>query len=456
MAAGDGPTSSNATDNTFHNAEVKFDVGRNITIENTADATKTVTVDASAGLVNGDFTLDNDGGQFTLDATAANGVTPGQDIYVTVGTNTSYTVELVTDGGGTGSVAGSSKHVFTEAQLLQSANNTNLDLGNGVQVDLDTAALKAAGDGSFETEITTATQASKTAQLVNSTTGSNVGSKQTLDTGNGAKSLEFDVEGVTFEYTGDTVTAGNYNFTVEENTTADDFRLTLTRTSDAEGNADGTVLKNQVSIDPNAKIDLGEGVSVKTAVNMAHNDKATYKIEAGTKDNSLTMQVGANAGQTFAVNMNDMRADALDISNTTASATKIVKDSQDKDITASYRATSDGKEVTNGTDNTGTEYALDVTSAEKATAAVAVLDNAIQAVSQERSKFGAYQNRLEHTINNLNTSSENLTAAESRIRDVDMAKEMMTQTKNSILSQAAQAMLAQANQQPQGVLQLLR
>ncbi|TYP67154.1 flagellin, partial [Paenibacillus methanolicus] len=61
-----------------------------------------------------------------------------------------------------------------------------------------------------------------------------------------------------------------------------------------------------------------------------------------------------------------------------------------------------------------------------------------------------------HTINNLGTTSENLTAAESRIRDVDMAKEMMEQTKNNILSQAAQAMLAQANQQPQGVLQLLR
>ncbi|MNP79317.1 putative flagellin YvzB [compost metagenome] len=70
--------------------------------------------------------------------------------------------------------------------------------------------------------------------------------------------------------------------------------------------------------------------------------------------------------------------------------------------------------------------------------------------------MGAVQNRLEHTINNLGTSSENLTAAESRIRDVDMAKEMMEQTKNNILAQAAQAMLAQANQQPQGVLQLLR
>ena len=70
--------------------------------------------------------------------------------------------------------------------------------------------------------------------------------------------------------------------------------------------------------------------------------------------------------------------------------------------------------------------------------------------------MGAWQNRLDHTINNLSTSSENLTAAESRVRDVDMAKEMMEFTKNNILNQASTAMLAQANQQPQGVLQLLR
>lgn len=92
----------------------------------------------------------------------------------------------------------------------------------------------------------------------------------------------------------------------------------------------------------------------------------------------------------------------------------------------------------------------------QANVAIKVLDTATQKVSTERSKLGAVQNRLEHTINNLGTSSENLTAAESRVRDVDMAKEMMEFTKNNILSQAAQAMLAQANQQPQGVLQLLR
>ena len=87
---------------------------------------------------------------------------------------------------------------------------------------------------------------------------------------------------------------------------------------------------------------------------------------------------------------------------------------------------------------------------------IQVIDKAIAQVSAQRSQLGAWQNRLEHTINNLGTSSENLTAAESRIRDVDMAQEMMEFTKNIILQQAAQAMLAQANQQPQSVLQLLR
>jgi len=91
-----------------------------------------------------------------------------------------------------------------------------------------------------------------------------------------------------------------------------------------------------------------------------------------------------------------------------------------------------------------------------ANSAIAKIDSAIKAVSSQRADLGAIQNRLEHTINNLDTTSENLTAAESRIRDVDMAKEMMEFTKNNILLQAAQSMLAQANQQPQGVLQLLR
>ena len=164
------------------------------------------------------------------------------------------------------------------------------------------------------------------------------------------------------------------------------------------------------------------------------------------KEFKATFQIGANMGQSMTIDINDMRAQAIKISGSTAGGAASVAGAV---FTAALN-------VTNGTDDTNVEYALDVSDHDKATAAIKVFDNAIQTVSAERSKLGAYTNRLEHTINNLGTSSENMTAAESRIRDVDMAKEMMSYQKNNILQQAAQAMLAQANQQPQGVLQLLR
>ncbi|MCM3271421.1 flagellin N-terminal helical domain-containing protein [Paenibacillus elgii] len=98
----------------------------------------------------------------------------------------------------------------------------------------------------------------------------------------------------------------------------------------------------------------------------------------------------------------------------------------------------------------------DVTTSVNANAALKNIDDAIGKVNKARSEFGAVQNRLEHVFNNLSTTSENLQAAESRIRDTDMAKEMMNYTKLNILQQASNSMLAQANQAPQGVLQLLR
>jgi flagellin len=98
---------------------------------------------------------------------------------------------------------------------------------------------------------------------------------------------------------------------------------------------------------------------------------------------------------------------------------------------------------------------IDVSSRAAANTAVTDIQTAIDKVSAERSKLGAMQNRLEHTIANLGTSAENLQAAESRIRDLDMAEEIMAFTKNNILQQAATAMLAQANMAPQSVLQLL-
>ena len=99
---------------------------------------------------------------------------------------------------------------------------------------------------------------------------------------------------------------------------------------------------------------------------------------------------------------------------------------------------------------------INVSTQQNASNAVEKIKNAINIVSSTRGDLGAIQNRLEHTINNLGVTTENMTAAESRIRDVDMASEMMSYTKNNILVQASQAMLAQANQLPQGVLQLLQ
>ncbi len=144
----------------------------------------------------------------------------------------------------------------------------------------------------------------------------------------------------------------------------------------------------------------------------------TMKLLNGSYETTaLTFQVGANSGQIVDINLNDMSATTgLGLSTTT--------------VNLETRA--------------------------GATSAIDAIDSAIKEVSSERAKLGAMQNRLEHTINNLGTTSENLTASESRIRDVDMAKEMMEFTKNSILQQAATAMLAQANSQPQGVLQLLQ
>ena len=148
-------------------------------------------------------------------------------------------------------------------------------------------------------------------------------------------------------------------------------------------------------------------------------DFNTQKVLNGTAGTNVQIQVGANATDTI----------ALDFTKKGINLTSVL---------AVDLAT------------------IDVTDSAKAQATITAVNTAITSVSSGRSQLGAWQNRLEHTIKNLDNASENLQAAESRIRDVDMAKEMMSFTKNNILSQAAQAMLAQANQQPQGVLQLLR
>ncbi|MEC1377396.1 flagellin Hag [Heyndrickxia oleronia] len=168
----------------------------------------------------------------------------------------------------------------------------------------------------------------------------------------------------------------------------------------------------------------------------------TQKLLDGTFSGKK-LHIGANEGQTLDIEFSDMRTDKLGtiVSGNVASG---------KSVADLYVSGVDSLTAEPASGNVG------VLTQAGAEAAITVINDAIEKVSAERSKMGAWQNRLEHTINNLNNSSENLTAAESRIRDVDMAKEMMAFTKNNILTQAAQSMLAQSNQMPQGVLQLLR
>ncbi|MCY8307494.1 flagellin Hag [Bacillus vallismortis] len=159
-----------------------------------------------------------------------------------------------------------------------------------------------------------------------------------------------------------------------------------------------------------ALIEEVDGISNRTEFN------GKKLLDGSNSTDGFTFQIGANAGQQLNLKIDSMSANAL------------------------------GVDTLDVTDFANTPFDTQLES----------IDTAINNVSKQRAKLGAVQNRLEHTINNLGASSENLTAAESRIRDVDMAKEMSEFTKNNILSQASQAMLAQANQQPQNVLQLLR
>ena len=102
------------------------------------------------------------------------------------------------------------------------------------------------------------------------------------------------------------------------------------------------------------------------------------------------------------------------------------------------------------------KFGIDIATADMANKTLDNIDYALEAVAAQRSNLGVMQNRMEYAVNNLSTTEENLTAAESRIRDVDMAEEMVGYTKDSILNQSAMAMLAQANQQPQQILSLLQ
>ena len=174
-------------------------------------------------------------------------------------------------------------------------------------------------------------------------------------------------------------------------------------------NADGSDAKTMAAlIKSKTGIEAETDKAAKTTLNLKPSSTATGK--------GIELQIGANEGQTMSFTLDDMSADALGVGGSS----------------------------------------VNLSTQESAKTATTTIDAAIKKVSKARGQMGAVQNRLEHTINNLDTASENLQTAESRIRDTDMAEEMVNYSKNSILAQAGQSMLAQANQANQGVLTLLQ
>jgi flagellin len=204
---------------------------------------------------------------------------------------------------------------------------------------------------------------------------------------------------------GTSLASGTYSITVSYTAAAGGNPATFSvAAEDADGNAvDATSFAFKYDAD-----------FIETLETAGVNDTFSSAAVVVNADKSMIFHIGANAGQKTELSINNMDAKSLGIDS------------------------------------------LNLTTQPKADEAITTIDSAISAVSSQRAALGGMQNRLEHTINNLGTTSENLAASESRIRDVDMAKEMMEFTKNNILSQASQAMLAQANQQPQSVLQLLQ
>ena len=208
-----------------------------------------------------------------------------------------------------------------------------------------------------------------------------------------------------------TVNGEKFLYVTDPAKLGDDYKdvnyVKVTGTNAINTNGDDTntmaaLIKSKTGIEAEAD------ANVKTTLNLKPSATATGK--------GIELQIGANEGQTMSFTLDDMSADALGVGV--------------------------GK--------------VDLSTQESAKTATTTIDAAIKKVSKARGQMGAVQNRLEHTINNLDTASENLQTAESRIRDTDMAEEMVNYSKNSILAQAGQSMLAQANQSNQGVLTLLQ
>ena len=296
-------------------------------------------------------------------------------------------------------VTGQNDKAKDVASIVTELKKTSLADTFDITSDTTTGAITfTAKEAGVTPSIALVSQDGKSAAPATSTPGTEAYNKisQNIQVYDGTKNIEdsiFTVNGEKFAYVTDASKLG-------------------------DSNKDVNYVVAKATVDEDAGKAMAALINSKTgiAAESDTNGALSLKPSATATGKGIELQIGANEGQTMNFTLDDMSADALGVGA--------------------------GK--------------VDLSTQDKAKTATTTIDAAIKKVSKARGQMGAVQNRLEHTINNLDTASENLQTAESRIRDTDMAEEMVNYSKNSILAQAGQSMLAQANQANQGVLTLLQ
>ena len=366
----------------------------------TVDATAQVNTSAAVTKVDDDADstisvtiLDKNGNTSTTSVTVHYDKTSGK--YSVDGKDLS-----VTDTAGSSATAPKSGLAFAEA-LSNTALADSYDITSGTNGEL----VFTAKEKGATADAILVSQDGGAAASTTKTNNTGTDSYQQLASGIGAYDGTGNIEDKIF-----TVNGEKFAYVTDPSKLGDDYKdvnyVKTTGTNGAIAAADADTMAKLI----NSKTGI--------AAEQDANANTTVNLKAGTSNtgNGIKLQIGANEGQTMSFTLDDMSADALGVG---------------------------GRSV-------------DLSTQDSAKTATTAIDAAIKKVSASRGKMGAVQNRLEHTINNLDTAAENLQTAESRIRDTDMAEEMVNYSKNNILAQAGQSMLAQANQSNQGVLTLLQ
>ncbi|WP_342581019.1 flagellin [Ureibacillus sp. FSL W7-1570] len=338
-----------------------------------------------------------------------------------------------------------------------------------VQSDVEVTKVSGAGSGATPKALADGIYTVEGNKVLDST-GNQVGTvnDKSVKLTDGISQYEFD-ESISVT-DGSTITVKNGKATLESKL-ADIEQTVIGKAASGSGAA---IADGEYTVSSDGTKLLNSSGTEVTGVTISGN---TITKTSGSDSTTYTFSANLNAGDKITLDSDQATAKIangakeLPAGNYEISGSNVIKDGQvvgsfddtkkeatikvgDKEIKVDAGKLNLATALADG--STFTINGVDISNRESASATISKIDEAIKSVSEQRATLGAVQNRLEHTINNLGTASENLTAAESRIRDTDMAKEMMEFTKNNILMQAAQAMLAQANQQPQGVLQLLQ